>query len=370
MESFKIEEIKHIIKPFSRRAGFRSEADISSICKVINNIKFLRHISEEKSSNSIFSTVAQVLTIEIFQQGDSIVNYGEFGNKFYILLLGELNVLIPVISPTRPSSQLDLRKSISRLSMIQTPEERQRIRLGKRSIKEINELEGPGILVGNKDAMQLDMNYLMKLGMVEDMKQVATLNPGDSFGELALLNDKPRAATIQAKTLSVLAVLSKEGFKEVLSHEAEKALKEKVNFLCALPIFKSSSRQSVQKLSFYFEELKFKKGQYIYKENSKCDHVYIIFEGEVQISQTKQNTSRKKIIVFPARFNSDSKPLLKLDNARDLRHGFQMQVVIKGRNEILGYETCINGDPVRHENCCCLSNQAIIYAIKSEVGFR
>ena len=370
MESSQIEEIKLIIRPFTRRAGCRSGSDISSIGKILSNIKFLRRISEENNSNSIFSDVAQVLTIEIFQAGECIVNYGEFGDKFYILLLGELNVLIPVISRSAPSSDQDLSKIISQLSIVQTSEERQKFKQQKRAtIKEIRELEGPGIQFSNKGPINLDLDYLKKLGKIEEMQQVGILSPGDSFGELALLKDKPRAATIQAKTVSVLAVLSKESFNSVLSHEAEKELKEKVNFLCKLPIFKNYSRQAVQQLSFYFEELRFIKGQYIYKENSISDYVYLVYEGEVKMFKTKQNSLRK-VIVRSANYSSDGKPLLKLDNARELKYGFQMQVVIKGKNEVFGYENCINNDPLRHESCCCLSGQAIIYAIKSDVGYK
>ena len=45
--------------------------------------------------------------------------------------------------------------------------------------------------------------------------EVATLPKHSSFGELALISNKPRAATIRAKTDWYLAVLSKEDYKKI-----------------------------------------------------------------------------------------------------------------------------------------------------------
>ena len=43
----------------------------------------------------------------------------------------------------------------------------------------------------------------------EDYMEVGELTTGSSFGELALISNKPRAATIRAKTHWYLAVLGK-----------------------------------------------------------------------------------------------------------------------------------------------------------------
>lgn len=45
---------------------------------------------------------------------------------------------------------------------------------------------------------------------------VGKLAPGSSFGELALLSNKPRAATIESLTDIVLGVLYKKDYKRIL----------------------------------------------------------------------------------------------------------------------------------------------------------
>jgi len=47
---------------------------------------------------------------------------------------------------------------------------------------------------------------------------LVVLDKGSSFGELALLENKPRAATIKCKTDCSFAVLDKKHFTEILSN--------------------------------------------------------------------------------------------------------------------------------------------------------
>merc|ERR1712093_78812 len=66
-----------------------------------------------------------------------------------------------------------------------------------------------------------DAFYLLESGEAAAFKQgidnpVKEYHRGDFFGELALLNDKPRAATVVAKTPVKVAKLGRDGFKRLL----------------------------------------------------------------------------------------------------------------------------------------------------------
>ncbi|KAG5363729.1 cAMP-dependent protein kinase regulatory subunit [Yarrowia sp. B02] len=65
-----------------------------------------------------------------------------------------------------------------------------------------------------------DAFYLVESGEAEVTKKgdgvVATLQQGDYFGEVALLNDLPRQATVTAKTKLKVATLGKDGFQRLL----------------------------------------------------------------------------------------------------------------------------------------------------------
>jgi ATP-binding cassette subfamily B protein len=69
------------------------------------------------------------------------------------------------------------------------------------------------------------------------MKPVAELHTGDSFGELALINDKPRAATISAILPTFCIILTKKMFKKAIEDLNEGKYKPIVEFLRQTPIF-------------------------------------------------------------------------------------------------------------------------------------
>lgn len=63
--------------------------------------------------------------------------------------------------------------------------------------------------------------YLLESGQAEAFKSdvqypVKLYNKGDYFGELALLNDAPRAASVVSKTEVKVASLGKDGFQRLL----------------------------------------------------------------------------------------------------------------------------------------------------------
>jgi cAMP-dependent protein kinase regulator len=72
-----------------------------------------------------------------------------------------------------------------------------------------------------------DRFYFIEQGVAEVHKSsapggsVRTLNKGDYFGELALLNDAPRAASIIAQTKVKVAYLGKDGFQRLLGPVAD-----------------------------------------------------------------------------------------------------------------------------------------------------
>ena len=87
--------------------------------------------------------------------------------------------------------------------------------------------------------------------------EVAVLRNGKGFGELALIKNKPRAATIKCLEECHVAVMSKADYEKVLKKIEQKNLAKMVEFLHSLPFFRVWTRTSLSKLQYIFEQKQF-----------------------------------------------------------------------------------------------------------------
>lgn len=60
-----------------------------------------------------------------------------------------------------------------------------------------------------------------EVSVTKDGQEIRTLGPGDFFGEIALLEDTPRTATVVAKTPLRFFVLTRQSFRSMLAHQRE-----------------------------------------------------------------------------------------------------------------------------------------------------
>jgi CRP/FNR family cyclic AMP-dependent transcriptional regulator len=73
-----------------------------------------------------------------------------------------------------------------------------------------------------------------EVSVTKDGSEVRTLGPGDFFGEISLLEDRPRTATVTAKDTLRFFVLTRQAFRSLLDRQPEledkvvRALEERV----------------------------------------------------------------------------------------------------------------------------------------------
>jgi CRP/FNR family cyclic AMP-dependent transcriptional regulator len=73
-----------------------------------------------------------------------------------------------------------------------------------------------------------------EVSVTKDGSEIRKLGPGDFFGEIALLEDRPRTATVRATTPLRFFVLTRQSFRSLLAHQpgieekVTKALEERV----------------------------------------------------------------------------------------------------------------------------------------------
>jgi cAMP-dependent protein kinase regulator len=116
--------------------------------------------------------------------------------------------------------------------------------------------------------------------------KVGEITAGGSFGELALMYNTPRAATIVAETEGLLWALDRRSFQQILAEGASKKRTMYESFLNRVPILGSMSRYERVKLADALESEMYMPGDVIVRQGEPGEKFYIIENGTVSVTMT------------------------------------------------------------------------------------
>lgn len=140
-----------------------------------------------------------------------------------------------------------------------------------------------------KEGDQGDELYVVESGTLTCTKVFAgntepttlkTYQPGEAFGELALLYNAPRAATITSDGDCTLWGLDRQTFNHIVKDSASKKRDKYDKFLEKVTILSTMEPYERSKLADAFKEYKFKAGDFIIKEGDAGNEFYLLEEGE------------------------------------------------------------------------------------------
>ncbi len=109
---------------------------------------------------------------------------------------------------------------------------------------------------------------------------------GAAFGELALLYNAPRAATITCIEEGTLYSLDRNTFNHIVKDSAAKRRERYEDFLSQVQILSSMEPYERSKLADAFKEEKYGAGDYIIQEGDTGNVFYFIQEGEAVATKT------------------------------------------------------------------------------------
>jgi cAMP-dependent protein kinase regulator len=167
------------------------------------------------------------------------------------------------------------------------------------AIEEITGKKGDHII---KEGDQGDCMYVLESGSLDCTKVFAGNKeptflkeyvPGEGFGELALLYNAPRAATITAKTDYVIYKLDRDTFNNIVKDAAAKKREKYDNFLASVEILKNMDPYERSKLGDAVQEKTFNKGQYIIKEGDIGSTFYFISTGTAIATKLDKQTGEE-----------------------------------------------------------------------------
>lgn len=112
-----------------------------------------------------------------------------------------------------------------------------------------------------------------------------TVGLGASFGELALLYNAPRAATVKATSDSVVWAVDRVSFRHMLKETTLKKRRLYEGFLAEVPLFQSLVEEERHKIADALESLSFNPGQVVIKQGDIGERFFIIEDGDADVTK-------------------------------------------------------------------------------------
>ncbi len=148
----------------------------------------------------------------------------------------------------------------------------------------------PGDIIIKEGDEEGEYFYIIETGKVEFTINGNKVNSGESgstFGELALMYNAPRAATVISVTQTILWALDRVTFRRILLEETSKRRAMFESFLKEVPLLKGLQHYELFKLADALDTRTINPGQIIIKEGDFGEEFFIIESGKVKVEKNE-----------------------------------------------------------------------------------
>jgi cGMP-dependent protein kinase len=136
--------------------------------------------------------------------------------------------------------------------------------------------------------------------VVEGVGPVVNYESGGCFGELALIYNSPRAASVVAKSECKLWALDLKTFRNILATTSSAKMVKRCGFLKKCAFLDPLDNEQIGKLAGALELVEFENGAQIVTQGEVGDNFYIIESGTVKCSQRKGTGASVELIELKA----------------------------------------------------------------------
>lgn len=170
------------------------------------------------------------------------------------------------------------------------------------AMKEATFEQGKKVITEGEDG---DYLFVIEKGALDcikvingEEKVVKTCSQGDVFGELALLYNCPRAASVVAKEPCVCWQLDRESFNHIVKDAAVKRRNKYDNFLKSVALISSIDAYERSQIADALKSETYKKGDMVVKQDEPGDKFYIIEEGSLYAVKTTPTEGEKRVMDY------------------------------------------------------------------------
>ena len=263
----------------SKLPNLRSSQEIRLYARYLSqNYQYFTKLKDEDSQLKV-EKLTKVCKLEKTMKGDSIINFGEIGDKFYIVLEG----IVEIYKPKYVEVALTPGDFINTLNIIRRLDGND-LRYNRIKSKNMTFFDS----VAEKENMNvlIDYNYMKykQVFIMEEEEKLGEFGEGFSFGDIALIKKTVRNATIKAKENCILLTIDKDDYNKALLEFQKKKLSKDIEvFIKTYSFFKNFSHDRIISLFNCFKKKELLKGEYLYKQNEEDELLYFINNGTFSI---------------------------------------------------------------------------------------
>lgn len=197
---------------------------------------------------------------------------------------------VKVIIPKSEAAMERIAKAVSESFLFGSCDDEERKEIFD-AMKEVKVVAGEDVIKYGADG---DYFYIVDKGDYEvkrkkpgvwEFHTVHTYHDSGSFGELALMYNCPRGATITALTDGTLWGLDRSTFRHIIITSASQKRKKYEKFLQTVEVFSPLDRSERQNVADALEPQLFKDGQTVMKEGDHGESFYVIEQGTCVVTQ-------------------------------------------------------------------------------------
>ncbi|KAG8551934.1 hypothetical protein GDO81_004344 [Engystomops pustulosus] len=134
------------------------------------------------------------------------------------------------------------------------------------------------------------------LDVIQNSRLLGQMHPGTAFGELAILYNCKRTATVKAVTDSKIWVLDRQVFQNIMMSSAQAQHQEYFSFLRSVSLLKDLPEEKLSKIIDCLEVDFYDKGDYIIREGEEGNTFFIIAKGKVCVTQAVEGSTEPQEI--------------------------------------------------------------------------
>ena len=273
-----------VLRCLGKSPQVRTDDDLRVIQKATSDVKFFQQLSTEEHYE-----LCRVMThsecpritpgrprsatdprsphpLAEFLPSDTLVfAQGDEGVSFYIIYMGATKVLVQFAKPGQAAS-LGMATNLSSVKL--------------------------GAQEADDGADNDDDDRLSKLGTC-----VVTLKDGDSFGELALMGNGIRSASVVTGMDTHFFKIEKKAYEQSLQklHEAE--LLQRTKFVQGVFIFSDWTDEDLRRVAYVMTSRRYEKNTTIIAQGSQTDSIYFLREGSCRVIKRMQLNRRQKVML-------------------------------------------------------------------------